>query len=127
MKLESGNILRSVSSGGMRFTGHCGIVMVEDNGTVWVLHNTPEAGHPIMQLYDEYAAHRPTMAVLPYTASNERIMQYYEANKDKRFSLFGFNCERFAYGLYGIKNSPTVQKRLLEISVFVLIYLLLKK
>ncbi len=125
--IETGNIIHSLTSGQHGMFNHCGIVMADDDGHISVIHNTPECGHPVIDTLERYAARRPITGVTPLTADADYILEYYRRNCSRSFNLVTYNCEHFAYGLYGHEVSPTVKKYLWGCCILAACYLLLKK
>lgn len=81
---------------------HRGIVVVEDDGKAYVYHNSPNelneiGGSVIKESVDSWLKSRKIKSIKPTNITRDKIENMYINLAQKKFNLFSFNCEQFAY------------------------------
>ena len=81
---------------------HRGIVVVEDDGKAYVYHNSPSevnelGGSIIKESLDVWLKNRKIKSIEPTRLTKDKIEQMYLTFNTRKFNLFSFNCEQFAY------------------------------
>jgi hypothetical protein len=104
MKYQSGQLLRSeVDSFPM--LKHFGVIYVEDNGQVKVMHNTPTKGGTEISTIEEFTSDRTIVDVTNsplMLLSNDELKQRY-LDCSGSFDLVRYNCEHFIDCMHGRK------------------------
>jgi hypothetical protein len=125
MKYQSGQLIRSeVDSFPM--LKHFGVIYVEDNGQVKVMHNTPTTGGTEITSMEDFTSDRTVVDItnspLMYLSNNELKERY--LNCSGNFDVVRYNCEHFIDCMHGRKyGSEQVKTVVLFGGVLIGLYL----
>ena len=84
-----------------------------------VIHNTPSKVNPfggniIVESFNTFKKEREIFSIEPLNVSAEKILSYYEKNKDKKFNYLTYNCEQFINdAINGNKSTSLLMRWLL--------------
>jgi hypothetical protein len=104
---------------------HIGIVIVE-NDSVVVYHNTPKGFNKIggsihINTIDEWIKTRTILSITQSDMTADYIKHLTKENMQRKFDLFKFNCEHYAYLLKdGKPKSPQLWKWLITTGAILL-------
>lgn len=114
--LRTGDFITTTASHNL-FLTHKAIIVVEDDGMPWVLHNSPdninECGGNVgyEPLSDFIAQGRKILAVEHTAMDKAHILCMGESVAHQKFHITKFNCEQFAYYVRDCEpSSPQLDK-----------------
>ena len=99
---------------GWPFLFHRGIIIVEDDGEVWIYHNTPMlknrlGGGVVKEKLEDWVDSRDIMSVESTDMTKEYIQEKSTELAGRTYDTVFFNCEVYAFGLKeGRQRSPQV-------------------
>lgn len=111
--LQTGDLIK-IKSDYYPFVSHYGIVDIEDDGEIYILHNQPDklnskGGGTIREPLRKWIYGREIVEVESTGLSKEEIQSLYEGLKPFKYDFFHFNCEHFVnFAKNGAYLSPQV-------------------
>lgn len=99
---------------GYPFLFHRGIIVVEEDGEVFIYHNTPMlknqvGGNIVREKIEDWVHTRDIMSVESTDMTKEYIQEESARHAHKKFDTVSWNCEAFAFTLKdGVAKNPQV-------------------
>ena len=129
MEYKSGQIIKTIAYEvpliDEPFMYHFGVILVENDGSVFVLHNSIDKG-TIKETLEVFLQSREIEEILPSSLenmSNEQIMIRFE-QCDGDFDYINYNCEHFVDCMEGSTHKS--EQAVLYVLILVTLYLALK-
>jgi hypothetical protein len=130
MKYKSGQVIKTIAYEvpvvKQPFMYHFGIILVEEDGSVFVLHNSLDKG-TIRESLDVFLSSREIDEILPSKLENlsneELIYRFKQCDAD--FDYLRYNCEHFIDCMEGSK--PKSEQAFLYALILVTLIVVIKK
>ena len=130
MKYKSGQVIKTIAYEvpiiNEPFMYHFGIIFVEEDGSVFVLHNSLDKG-TIKETLEVFLSSREVEEILPSkleNLSNEELLYRFKQCDDE-FDYLRYNCEHFIDCMEG--SRPKSEQAVLYALILVTLIVVIKK